>query len=115
VIKAQSGCSSCADAVKFTPVAHGEVDYVAIEGPYEVKENTSAQYTLRAYYSNGHQQVVSADSWEVSCPAFAEISQTGLLTAKAVDADETCTIEALLNDGDLVFMDTIGSYDQKRC
>ena len=106
VIRAQDGCSACADAVRFAEAALPQIDYVTIEGTDEVTENTSAQYVLRAYHTDGTDQVIAADSWDVTCPAEASISAAGLLSAGEVGADEPCQVEAAYDDGTTDFTDT---------
>jgi hypothetical protein len=106
VIRARSGCSACADAVKFSSVEEAKIDHVAIDGPLSVDENTSAQYTLRAYYDNGTNRVIAAYSWEISCPSYTEISATGLLSAGEVYTNEVCTITASYYDNGTLFTDT---------
>jgi hypothetical protein len=94
VIRAKSGCSANADAVRFEIAGEHQLDGISIEGPLEITENTSAQYQLRAYYTNGTDQLITADKWAVSCPLYADISTTGRLTAFDVFADEKCTVAA---------------------
>jgi lysophospholipase L1-like esterase len=107
VIRAKSGCSTSADAVRFVKAGEAQVDFIAIEGPLEVVGNTSAQYVLRAYYANNIDRLVDSDAWQVSCPAYAEISDTGLLSAYDVIGDQNCTITAAYDDGSTLHMDTL--------
>ena len=107
---AQAGTSpgAAAQSAAVGPVSGlaPEVDHVTIEGADEVAENTSAQYALRVHYTNETDEVMAADSWEVSCPGLASISVAGLLTAGEVGANEPCQIEAVYNDGTTDFTDT---------
>ena len=111
VINAQSSCSANADAVRFAgeegPVLDVDVDHIAIEGPLAVTENTDVQYLLRAYYTNGTDQLIPAESWDITCPAVAGISDAGLLSAGEVSADTECSVSAFFMDGDIPFMDSI--------
>jgi hypothetical protein len=66
---------------------------IDIEGPATVNENSAADYTCRAYYDDGTDAVVAADSWTETC-AHASIDASGRLTTGPVDADEYCQFEA---------------------
>jgi lysophospholipase L1-like esterase/plastocyanin domain-containing protein len=107
VIRARSGCSTCADAVRFVTAGELVLDDIAIEGPDEVVGNTSAQYVLRAYYTNGTSQLVAAASWAVSCPSYAQISDTGLLTAFNVSGAQSCTITASYGENSTLLEDAV--------
>ena len=92
-----SSCSTNADAVRFIATCPPELDHIVIEGEDTVDENSTVDYALRAYYSDGSSQRVEA-GWSVTCPAIAGISLTGLLTTLEVDLDETCTVVATYED-----------------
>jgi hypothetical protein len=99
VINAQSGCSTCADAVKFESEAQSGLYQIRIQGPQVVHENSDDQYLVRATYMNGWNQFVKADSWTIDCPEHASISENGLLSAYEVDADTSCRITASYTEG----------------
>jgi hypothetical protein len=65
---------------------------IAINGPASVNMNGSATYTVVATWSDGTNGAVST-TWSVSGTG-ATISASGLLTAAAVGADQTVTVNA---------------------
>jgi uncharacterized protein YxeA len=71
------------------------LDYVTIYGVYNVNENSTEQYTLKAFYTNGDSKYVtnSAD-WSENCGSYASISSSGKLTTYSVSSDQSCTITA---------------------
>ena len=87
-----------------TPLPNN-LDYIEIEGPVNVSENTSADYNCRAYYTDGTSLLVEPDTWNVEC-ASASISSTGLLTTYDVDADQDCQIKAYYLEGNITESDT---------
>ena len=84
-----------------------DVDHIDIEGSLAVTENTDLQYLLRAYYTNGTDQLIPAESWDISCPAVAGISDAGLLSAGEVSTDVGCSVSAFFMDGDVPFTDPV--------
>ena len=64
---------------------------LAISGPAELDEETSATFTCEAVYSDGSRVAVSP-AWSVSGPA--SISASGILSAENVASDQTATITA---------------------
>ena len=71
-----------------------KVTSVSISGPTQVNENSSANYTARAYYSDGsNQDVTSSASWSENS-AYASINSSGTLTTSSVTSDKSCTITA---------------------
>ena len=106
VIRAQSGCSACADAVKLASSTAPVLSRVRIEGPDAVRENTSNDYNLRAYYTDGTDKLKEADSWSVDCPAHANISATGLFSSNEVTADVPCKITANFTEGGILKADS---------
>jgi len=67
---------------------------IAISGPSQVNENSAANYTCTAHFSDGStQDVTSAATWQDNS-ANATIAANGLLTTQSVPADETCRITA---------------------
>ncbi len=86
-----------------TPVT---LDYVVIEGPDSVNENTSTDYTCRAYYSDGTNQLVTPDSWEMTTGASSgDISSQGTLTTYEVDSNNTVGIAVTYTEGSLTRSD----------
>ncbi len=67
------------------------VTLVAISGAVSVDEESSAQYTCTAVYSDGSEASVSPE-WSVS--GSASISASGLLTASDVTSDSSAVITA---------------------
>ena len=82
-----------------TPLPNN-LDYIEIEGPVNVSENTSADYNCRAYYTDGTSLLVEPGTWNVEC-ASASISSTGLLTTYDVDAEPDCQIKAYYLEGNI--------------
>ena len=97
VVRAQSGCSASADAVRFSPSAPSELDYVEIQGPLSVNENTTTDYTCVAYYMDGSSRAVQPEWGENS--GYAGISPTGELTTGEVGSNQPCTISATYEEG----------------
>ncbi|MDL2121667.1 MAG: PKD domain-containing protein [Deltaproteobacteria bacterium] len=122
VITAQdSDCSTCADAARFISKPPAELDYIEVDGPRVVLDNSTAQYLCKAYYTDGAILMVVPDDCTVNCPAFANISQQGLLTSFDVDTQQPCQVSMTyeengetrtgtfdLNISDSVFRDNDG-------
>jgi len=87
------------------PVVTRDLDYIAIEGPIDVNENSTVDYNCRAYYTDGSSQLVQLDTWDVDC-SYAGISATGLLTTHEVNSDETCQISASYEEDGIASSDT---------
>jgi K319L-like, PKD domain len=67
---------------------------VTITGSTQVTEGYSAQYTLKANYSDGSStDVTGSSSWSVNS-GYANISSRGYLTVSSVASDQSCTITA---------------------
>ena len=67
-----------------------------------MNENSSAQYNCRAYYSDGTDRLVQADtSWEVNPTTYAQISAAGLLTTAEVGSDEQVQITVSYEEGSM--------------
>ncbi len=95
IVSGSDTCSTCADAVQFVKAMPPVVlESIQIEGPLSVNRNSTSNYNVRAYYSDGYSQLVTADSWNVSCPTYASISAEGNLTTQNVSADQLCQISA---------------------
>jgi len=69
------------------------VTAITISGPESVEENSSAQYTCTASYSDGSTQTV-APVWSEN-RSFTTIDSSGLLTASSVSSDRSVTITAV--------------------
>ncbi len=72
--------------------------YITISGPDSVNENSSAQYTCTAHYSNGSSADVSASATWSENSAYAAISSGGVLTTASVSSDQTVTVTAVYAD-----------------
>jgi hypothetical protein len=67
---------------------------ITISGPTTVNENSSANYTCTANYSDGStQNVTSSASWSENS-SYATINSSGVLTTSSVSSDKSCTITA---------------------
>ena len=70
------------------------LSYITISGSTQVNENSGAQYTCTAYYSDGSSSnVTSSSSWSENS-SYASISSSGYLTTSSVSSDQSCTITA---------------------
>ena len=67
---------------------------ITISGPIQVDENSSAQYTCTANYSDGSTTALSSGiTWSENAAATS-ISSSGLLTAGSINSDTSVTITA---------------------
>ncbi|MGD9216795.1 MAG: fibronectin type III domain-containing protein, partial [Desulfobacteraceae bacterium] len=67
---------------------------ITISGPIQVDENSSAQYTCTANYSDGSSSTISSGiTWNENSAATS-ITSNGLLTAGRIDSDRSVTITA---------------------
>ncbi len=89
-----------------TVTAEADLVRVEIQGPQQVPESTTAQFTLRAYFSDGTDSVVEASSWETDSQD-AQINASGLLTAAQVNADSSGTITATYTSGGISRSDSV--------
>ena len=101
----ESGNSNEASISIGSPVVTPDLDYIGIDGPVNVDENSTADYNCRAYYTDGSSQLVQPDAWDVGCSS-AEISTTGLLTTYDVGSDQACQITASYTEGGITSSDT---------
>jgi len=101
----ESGDSNEASITIGSPVITPDLDYIEIEGPPNVSENSTAGYNCRAYYTDGTSLLVEPDAWDVDC-TYAGISATGLLTTYDVDSDQACQIAASYTEGGITSADT---------
>ena len=60
--------------------------------------NSTGTYTATATYSDGTSKAVTP-TWSLSSTTYATISATGVLTAKAVTANQTVTVNASYTEG----------------
>ena len=94
VIAAFNGTESdYSDEVSYAPQTPADLDHVEIEGPQTIPENSTAQFTLQAYFNNNTNNQVNATSWEVNC-ADASISSDGELTTGDITVNTQCTVSA---------------------
>ena len=71
------------------------LDHVTITGTTQVDENSGAQYTLTAYYSDGsNAKVTGSASWSDNSD-YAAISSGGYLATSEVYSDQSCTITGI--------------------
>lgn len=70
------------------------LSYVTVSGSSTVDENSGAQYTCTAHYTDSSSSnVTSSASWSQNS-AYASISSSGYLTTSSVSSDQSCTITA---------------------
>jgi len=70
------------------------VSSIRISGAATVNEDSGAQYSCTAYYSDGTNRTVTASaSWSENS-SFASISSSGYLNTSSVSSDKSCTITA---------------------
>ena len=101
----ESGDSNEASITIGSPVITSDLDYIGIEGPIDINENSTLDYNCRAYYTDGTSRLVEPDTWNVGC-ASAEISATGLLTTYDVGSDQACQITASYTEGGITSADS---------
>jgi hypothetical protein len=83
----------------------GDLDYIEIVGSASVNENSIAQQSCKAHYTDGTNRLVEPDTWHVDC-SYASISTAGILTTYDVDSDQACQISASYTDGGITSADT---------
>lgn len=91
----------------FVDGTNAVLDYIEIEGPPSVNENSRADYSCRAHYTNLTNRLVMADTWEADSP-YAGISDTGHLTTTEISLEEPLQIVASYTEGDVT---TDTTYD----
>ncbi len=70
------------------------LSYIQISGPPEVNENSSAQYTCKAYYEDGSSKfITSSSTWSIDT-SYASINSSGMLTTMSVVGDKQREIAA---------------------
>jgi hypothetical protein len=70
------------------------LDHITISGSTSVNESSGAQYTCKAYYSDGsNTTVTSSASWNENS-SYTTISGSGYLSTSSVSSDKSCTITA---------------------
>jgi hypothetical protein len=80
-----------------------QLDFIVIDGPEEVDEDTSTDFDCYAYYTDGSHALVDP-TWEVTPPAA--INADGLLTVPEVDDDTDILITATYSEGGITRTDT---------
>jgi hypothetical protein len=77
-----------------------------VTGPANVNENSTANYTAAAIWSDGSTSTVtSSASWSVNSP-YTTISSSGVLTTEWVSANTSVTISASYTSGGITMTDT---------
>ena len=102
VIQAESGNRIQQQTVKNTPSDCNSVEPptfvlvgLVLSGPDSVPENTAADYTATATFSDGSTQTATElTNWQLDNSTFASIDGGGVLTALEVSEDQTDTIIA---------------------
>ncbi|MGD9310671.1 MAG: fibronectin type III domain-containing protein, partial [Desulfosarcina sp.] len=96
VVRAYLGNDLSGDSneISYTVPAEVTLSSIAIGGPTQLNENSSAQYTCTAHYSDGSTAALSSGvNWSENASATS-INAGGLLTAANVTADTGVTITA---------------------
>jgi uncharacterized protein YjlB len=84
--------------LSFTSRLNAQEFYILIDGPAIVNENSSADYTCTAYYTdNSSQDMTGSAAWSENS-AYATIDENGHLTTSEVSSDQSCTITAIFED-----------------
>jgi predicted phosphodiesterase len=68
--------------------------HITISGPAQFNENTGAQYTCMAYYSDGSSNTVTNSAGWSENSNYASINSNGYLTAASVSSDQPCSLTA---------------------
>lgn len=84
-------------AFEYVSKALSPLDSIAIEGPVSVTENTITEYHCRAYYTDGSNRLVTAETWNEDS-AFATIDSAGKLMAAEVNGSGPCKITATYSE-----------------
>ena len=74
---------------------------LSISGDDAVNENSSANYTATAAFSDGSTQTVTYSASWGQDSSYASINSTGVLTASEVSTDQAVTIQAIYIDGEV--------------
>ncbi|MCF8083466.1 MAG: S8 family serine peptidase [Deltaproteobacteria bacterium] len=83
------------DTLYFKVVTTPTLSYITISGSTQVNENSGAQYTCTAYYSDGSSpNVTSSANWSENSTYASICSSGGYLTTYLVSSDQSCTITA---------------------
>jgi hypothetical protein len=79
---------------------------LSVSGPTSVNENSGAQYTATAYWSDGsNTNVASSASWSENS-SYASISNSGYLSTSSVSSNQSVTITASYSSGGVTRSDT---------
>jgi hypothetical protein len=91
------------------------LSYITISGPTLVNENSGAQYTCTAYYSDGSSPNVTNSAIWSQNSSYATINTTGYLTTLSVTSDQPCKITATYggksDDHDITIKDVSENAD----
>ncbi|MFI4910666.1 MAG: HEAT repeat domain-containing protein [Sedimentisphaeraceae bacterium JB056] len=77
---------------------------IEVSGSSSVQENSFAQYTCKAFYSNGTSAIINPQWTDNSI--YASISSAGTLTTLSVNSDKNVTITASYTSGGVTKTDT---------
>ena len=107
VVSEGSTFSTSADAVRFlkTTGSSHVADHIQITGSMTIADDSTTDYDIVLFYSDGAFETVDATSWSVTDPN-ASISSAGLLTVDDLNADKTLVISATLTVDDCQLGDT---------
>ena len=106
-VEAHNVCGTGSPSAVWSYTVYTRVlDYIVIEGPDTVNENSTQDYDCRAYYMDGTDPLVEPDSWSEDSP-YATISETGLLTTYDVTGNQNCQITATYTECGIAVDDTL--------
>ncbi|WP_321311668.1 DUF4214 domain-containing protein [Halarcobacter sp.] len=93
---AYAGASTSVRCVKdYNSSTPTTLQNITINGSSSLNENTTSNYTVTAYYSDGSFEVV-IPSWSENS-SYSSINSSGILSASSVSQDSTVTITASYN------------------
>jgi chitinase len=86
--------SGYSNEVSYQPPSTSPLSTLSISGDYSVNENSSANYTATATFSDGSTRTVTGSAdWSIESFS-ASIDSSGVLTTSEVSSDQTATIQA---------------------
>jgi len=89
-----AGSSDFSNTLYFQIAQPVVLDRVVISGASEVDEDSSAQYTCTAHFSDGSSSnVTNSASWSENS-SYTTISSSGRLSVGSLSSDKTCTVTA---------------------
>jgi len=71
---------------------------LTVNGPFAVNENSSATYTVKAWWSNGSTSIINPSSWYVYS-SYATINTDGSLSTLSVDVNQYATVSVTFSYG----------------